>query len=108
MRTLRTLRQIELLGGLLLILLLFTACTATAQTQPGTDRGLDDATIQAQVRTQLVDDPRVDAEAIDLEVRRGVVTLLGWVASENERKAIEDLAWEVDGVKQVDNRLELR
>ena len=98
MRTLRTLRQIELLGGLLLILLFFAACSATAPTQRGTDRGIDDATIQAKVRTQLV----------DLEVRRGVVTLLGWVASENERKAIEDLAWEVDGVKQVDNRLELR
>jgi osmotically-inducible protein OsmY len=50
----------------------------------------------------------VDAEAVDLEVRRGVVTLIGWVVSDNERRAIEDIAWAVDGVKEVENQLQLR
>jgi osmotically-inducible protein OsmY len=108
MWTVRTLRQIELIGGLLLLLLLFTACSATAERQSETDRVVDDATIQAKVKTQLLDDPRIDAGSIELEVRRGIVTLLGWAESENQRKAIEDLAWQVDGVKQVENRLQLR
>ena len=69
---------------------------------------MDDATIQAQVKSELVDDPRIDADAVNLEVRRGVVTLLGWVGSDNERKKVEDVAWSVSGVRDVDNQLELR
>ena len=45
---------------------------------------------------------------MNMEVRRGVVTLVGWVDSENERKTVEDLAWTVSGVRDVDNQLQLR
>lgn len=69
---------------------------------------MDDATIQAKVRSELIDDPRIDGEAVNLDVRRGIVTLIGFVGSDKERKAIEDVAWRVSGVKDVDNRLELR
>jgi hypothetical protein len=109
MWSVRTVRQIELLASLLLILLLFSfSCAAIPPRPAATDRVLDDATIQAQVKGELIDDPRIDADAVNLEVRRGVVTLLGWVGSENERKAVEDLAWSVAGVRDVDNQLQLR
>jgi hypothetical protein len=109
MWSVRTVRQIELLAALLLILLLFSfSCAAVPPRQDAAGQVVEDATIQAQVKGELIDDPRIDADAVDLEVRRGVVTLVGWVSSENERKAVEDLAWTVAGVRDVDNRLQLR
>jgi len=108
MWSVRTLRQLELLAGLLLILLLVFSCAPASSRGRATDQVLDDATIQAKVKTELIDDPRIDADAVNLEVRRGVVTLLGWVGSENERKVVEDLAWSISGVRDVNNRLQLR
>ena len=108
MTRIRTLRQIELLAGLLLAILLFAACAAPVARDRERDRVIDDASIQARLQAQLQDDPRLDSEQIQLEVRNGIVTLVGWVGSENERKAIEDVAWKVGGVRQVDNRLQLR
>ena len=108
MWSVRTLRQIELLAGLLLILLLVFNCAPAPTKSRATDQVLDDATIQAKVKTELLDDPRIDADAVNLEVRRGVVTLIGWVGSPNERTAVEDRAWAVSGVRDVDNQLQLR
>ncbi len=108
MWSIRTLRQIELVAGLLLILLLVFSCASVPPPPHSGAQGVDDASIQAQVKSELVDDPRIDADTVDLEVRRGVVKLAGWVGSENERKAVEDLAWSVSGVRDVDNRLQLR
>jgi len=84
------------------------SCASVPPPVTGSTQGVDDASIQAKVQSELVDDPRIDADAVDLEVRRGVVRLVGWVGSENERKAVEDLAWSVSGVRDVDNRLQLR
>lgn len=108
MWSIRTLRQIELVAGLLLILLLVLSCATVPPSPSSGVPGVDDATIQAKVKSELVDDPRIDADAVNLEVRRGVVRLVGWVGSENERKVVEDLAWGVSGVRDVDNRLRLR
>ena len=108
MWSVRTLRQIELLAGLLLILLLVFSCAPAPARSRATDQVIDDATIQAKVKTELVDDPRIDTDTVNLEVRRGVVTLIGWVGSANERKNVEDLAWSVSGVRDVDNQLQLR
>ena len=107
MWSVRTLRQFELLVALFLVILLFS-CSAVSPQRSESDRVVDDATIQSKVKSELIDDPRVDAEAVNLEVRRGVVTLVGWVGSDNERRAIEDVAWRVSGVKDVDNRIQLR
>jgi flagellar biosynthesis regulator FlaF len=109
MWSLRTVRQIELVGGLVLVLLLLLFSCAAVPPRPTTDaQVVDDATIQAKVQSELVDDLRIDPETVTLEVRRGVVTLVGWVGSDNERTRVEDLAWSVSGVRDVDNRLQLR
>ena len=107
MWSVRAVRQIELLAGFLFVIVLFS-CLAPDSRRIENDRAIEDATIQAKVKSDLIDDPRIAAEDVDLEVRRGVVTLLGWVGSDNERKAVEDLAWRVHGVKDVDNQLQLR
>ena len=88
--------------------LLSAACASSPRTPSSLSGDTDDATIQATVKAQLLDDPRVEPDRINLEVTRGVVTLLGWVDSEEERKAIEEIAWSVRGVKDVRNELRLK
>ncbi|PTL79308.1 BON domain-containing protein [Vitiosangium sp. GDMCC 1.1324] len=47
----------------------------------------------------------MDADAVDVRVDGGEVTLSGTVGSRNEKRAIEDLAEEVLGVKEVHNEI---
>ena len=92
--------------ALVLAAFLLVSCAYTAHRS--TSEVIDDASIQAEVKAQLIDDPRVDANEVNLEVKKGVVTLLGWVSTPNERAAVEDIAWSVSGVKQVNNNLRLK
>ena len=68
----------------------------------------DDAQIQAALKTLLTDDPRVDADGVKVEVREGVVTLVGWVSDSRESLTVEQLAWSVNGVREVRNLLQVR
>ena len=65
----------------------------------------DDATIQAKVKTSLMDDPDIKSLRINTEVKRGVVTLYGRVANEELRQRAVRLSAEVRGVDKVLDRL---
>jgi osmotically-inducible protein OsmY len=71
------------------------------------DQDSDDAITDA-VRQVLEKDPLLDAESIAVTTRRAVVTLDGFVPSEEQRHIAEDDAWAVFGVDRVVNRLEVR
>lgn len=107
MRHAKGLNRLALGAGLALTVLAVGSCSSTAQHR-STGQVIDDASIQAQLKSHLIDDPRVDANEVNLEVKRGIVTLLGWVTSDAERKAVEDIAWSVNGVKDVNNELRLK
>jgi len=62
---------------------------------------LDDATITAQVKTVLLNDPEVNATKIDVATSNGVVTMSGTVRSEPEQQRAIRLARQVNGVKDV-------
>lgn len=49
----------------------------------------------------------VDASDVDVKVKDGLVTLSGTVRSRDEKRAIEDLAEEVLGVKEVTNNIRI-
>jgi ATP-dependent protease HslVU (ClpYQ) ATPase subunit len=49
----------------------------------------------------------IDAEDVDVKVKDGLVTLSGTVRSRDEKRAIEDLAEEVLGVKEVTNNIRI-
>jgi len=65
----------------------------------------DDATVQAKVKTRLMNDPDIKFLRINTEVRRGVVTLYGRVASEKLRQRALRLSAGVRGVDKVNDRL---
>jgi hyperosmotically inducible periplasmic protein len=69
---------------------------------------VDDATITAQVRASLIDDPRTKSHQIEVTTYAGAVQLGGFVDSAVNKAAAEQLARQVSGVNRVTNRLEVR
>jgi hypothetical protein len=67
-----------------------------------------DEELKAEVEEALFYDTWVDAEAIEVEVRNGVVTLRGHLPDYDEVRYATDDAWDVDGVRGVRSELVVR
>lgn len=72
-----------------------------------TGQYISDSAMTAEVKSALIAEDGSMAMNVDVETTDGVVSLNGTVASEEEAKLAEKVAEEVDGVKDVDNRLEV-
>jgi hypothetical protein len=68
----------------------------------------NDERIKEDVSEALQNDYDVDASNIEVEVNDGEVTLRGEVQSRQEKRAAEDCAEDVAGVKDVTNQLRVR
>lgn len=66
---------------------------------------IDDATITADVKARLLEDPQVKGLSIDVDTRDGVVYLTGKVASSTERDRAVSLARDTKHVKEVQSNL---
>ena len=69
---------------------------------------IDDAAITAKVKTALIGEPGLKALKIDVDTANGVVTLSGAVDSPQNLDRATQVAQAVDGVKSVDNRLNVK
>lgn len=67
-----------------------------------------DATTTASVKSALALTKGVKALDIDVSTRWGTVTLSGVVASKAEKQLAAEVARKTDGVKEVDNNLQVR
>ena len=70
--------------------------------------GLDDAAITAKVNTALTGEPGLQALQIHVDTARGVVTLTGAVDTPQSLDRATRVAQAVQGVKSVDNRLNVK
>ena len=68
----------------------------------------DDTVIGTRVKSALIGDDRVKARHINVDVFKGVVQLSGFVESEEQILAAEEIAADVPGVIDVKNRIDLR
>jgi osmotically-inducible protein OsmY len=91
------------------IVLLAVALIAALSAACGKSVGetIDDATITAQVKTSLLNDPQVGGLRIDVETFKGLVTLSGAVKSAAERDQAVTLARQVKGVTDVKSTLQI-
>lgn len=71
-------------------------------------RRRDDAELREEIEEALFFDTWVDAEAISVEVKEGIVTLRGSLPSYDEVRYATDDAWDVDGVRGVRSELTVR
>lgn len=77
--------------------------------QDGTRRTIgeftDDVAIQSRVKLALINDPDIEGLRINIEVKRGDVTLHGNVSSHELKRRALELAGSVKGVTKVEDRL---
>ena len=73
-----------------------------------TGNKIEDAAITAKVKMALVGEPGLKALKIDVDTANGVVTLTGAVDSSQSLDRATQVAQAVDGVKSVDNRLNVK
>jgi hyperosmotically inducible periplasmic protein len=83
------------------------ALSAVAIRAADSGSAIDDATVTAKVKAELVKNPDTKARQIHVMTKNGMVELTGFVDSLAEKQAAERQAQAVEGVKSVDNRLQL-
>jgi hyperosmotically inducible protein len=71
------------------------------------DTQTSDAVITSKVKSKLAADPQTSALEIDVDTLDGEVTLRGMVGTDAERQDAARLARQTDGVRDVDNQLEI-
>jgi len=87
--------------------LAFAGCAAT-RTQKSLGETVDDGAITARVKTALIGDSATEARNINVDTRRGVVQLNGFVTSDLGRTQATRVAQNIAGVRGVENNLELK
>lgn len=74
----------------------------------GTDEAIEDAELAARVREAIFADPRLRSQRIEVQTEDAAVKLTGTVDLPSLRERAVELAGAVDGVAQVQDRLEVR
>ena len=87
-------------GILLSTALLWSACNFMSKTESRTDE-----TITSDIQAKLFADPTLKHHDIRVATDQGVVTVSGAVTTELEKAAVERIAGQAGGVKQVKNQL---
>jgi osmotically-inducible protein OsmY len=67
----------------------------------------DDAAVDAKVRSAMATDVGLKTLKINVDVDKGVVTLKGKVDSDETKRKAADVARKVNGVKAVNNELQV-
>lgn len=95
-------------AGVLISPVASVACggaTSTAVNRPASTG--DDATISTRVKTALLNEPGVNATAINVQTASGVVTLSGQVKSGDEEQKAIATARQIPGVRDVKSQLKV-
>ena len=76
--------------------------------QPATAKNsASDTWVTTKVKAQLLTEPGISPLKVNVDTRDGIVTLFGAVDTENDKSAAARSAMKVDGVKSVQNELQI-
>ena len=89
--------------AVVITVLLFMGCAAMTGRQ-GVGEAASDTSITTRVKSSLLADSVTGGSAIDVDTNAGMVSLNGFVKSEQERQRAVQIAQSVEGVKRVDAR----
>lgn len=102
----------NILRSLAVVAMLTTGFTISAcnvlRGQSTAGEYVDDVAITTKVKAKLVESGDVDALDINVDSLNGKVTLSGWASSSAESRTATTLAASVEGVKSVDNQLQIK
>ncbi len=101
-----SLRKISIIS----LLFALVACIAACTTSPPRDAAetAEDKRIELAVIQALADSPSIYARHIEVSVRRGVVTLSGFVLEIGDLFGATQLAASIPGVTSVNDQMELK
>ena len=97
----------QAMKNFLTILIVVSLSGCSAMTGKTAGRNVDDATVTAAVKSQLVMDKTANLTRIDVDTNNGVVYLNGTVDSSEQKARAAELARRVKGVSKVVNNLQL-
>ena len=96
----------------LVILSILSICVlagcASTRTQSSTGEYIDDSVITTKVEAGLAESKKTSLFDIEVETYKGRVQLSGFVDSETEKDAAEQIANQVAGVREVVNNIQLK
>ena len=98
-------RRIKTVAGTLVVLFLMGGCQAMTGETMG--QNIDDGTLTSYVKTKLASDKIVSLTRVGVETNNGIVYLTGEVETGEQKSRSGSLAYEVKGVKQVVNNLQV-
>ena len=98
-------RNLKSIGLVLVLLGILGGCQAMTGRTAG--ENVDDATITTTVKARLAQDKLGSLTRVDVDTTNGVVALNGTVETAEQRARAEQLARRVDGVKRVQNNLQV-
>jgi hypothetical protein len=87
---------------------LVTSGCAGDRYHESTGESIDDTAITARVKSALGSDPQFKYDDVRVTTFKGTVQLSGFVASADAKHHAEDLAKNVEGVRQVDNSIAMK
>ena len=96
----------QVLTGLVMIVALVSGCQSMTGSTAG--QNVDDSTITASVKTKLATEKLSTLTRVEVDTVRAVVSLNGMVESSETRSRVEALVRQVDGVKGVNNNLQVQ
>jgi osmotically-inducible protein OsmY len=90
------------------VAVLISAGCALSRGPQATDEHVDDATITGQIRARIIDHPIVSWTRFSVETLDGTVMLSGFARTTAQKETAEQIAHDVNGVRNVNNLIEVR
>lgn len=90
-----------------LALMLSLGCTSTP-TQESAGEYMDNSVVTARVKTAIFKESSLKSAEINVETFKGVVQLSGFVSSQSDINKAVELAGAVEGVRSVENDMQLK
>ncbi len=98
-------RAFKMLTVTLAVLVFLTGCQAMTGATMG--QNIDDGNLTSYVKTKLATDKVVSLTRVGVETNNGIVYLTGEVETAEQKSRSGSLAYEVKGVRQVVNNLQV-
>ena len=98
-------RAFKMLTVTLAVLFFLNGCQAMTGETMG--QNIDDSTLTTYVKSQLASDKLVTLSRVGVETNNGIVYLTGEVETAEQKSRSGSLAYEVKGVRQVVNNLQV-
>jgi hyperosmotically inducible protein len=97
-----------MLFSLMLVSPIFSVGTSISRAGESVGEYFDDAKITASVKAKLTAEKAGNFTKISVETSNNVVSLTGEVDSKDQKERAEKIAKQVNGVKRVDNKLQVK